>query len=62
MIYDYDKDGIKNSLTIEQVNELVAELGGEPQIQQQNAWNFINTSYIYLLRRTFFSYLTISSI
>lgn len=33
MIYDYDKDGIKNSLTIEQVNELVAELGGEPQIQ-----------------------------
>lgn len=32
-IYDYDKDGIKNSLTIEQVNELVAELGGEPQIQ-----------------------------
>lgn len=33
MIYDYDKNGIKNSLTIEQVNELVAELGGEPQIQ-----------------------------
>ena len=33
MVYDYDKDGIKNSLSIEQVNELVAELGGEPQIQ-----------------------------
>ena len=33
MIYDYNKDEIKNSLTIEQVNELVAELGGEPQIQ-----------------------------
>ena len=33
MIYDYDKDGIKNSLTIEQINDLVAELGGEPEIQ-----------------------------
>lgn len=33
MVYDYNKDEIKNSLTIEQVNELVAELGGEPQIQ-----------------------------
>lgn len=33
MIYDYDKDEIKNSLSIEQVNELVAELGGEPQLQ-----------------------------
>ena len=33
MIYDYNKDEIKNSLSIEQINELVAELGGEPQIQ-----------------------------
>ena len=28
----YDKDSLKNSLTLEQVNELVAELGGEPQM------------------------------
>ena len=33
MVYDYNKDEIKNSLTIEQINDLVAELGGEPQIQ-----------------------------
>lgn len=33
MIYDYNKDEIKNSLSIEQISELVAELGGEPQIQ-----------------------------
>lgn len=29
----YDKDEIKNSLTIEQVEQLVAELGGEPRRQ-----------------------------
>lgn len=29
--YQYDKDYIKKTLTIEQVHELVAELGGEPQ-------------------------------
>ena len=33
MIYSYNKDEIKNSLTIEQVQDFVAELGGEPQIQ-----------------------------
>lgn len=33
MIYNYNKDEIKNSLTIEQVQDFVAELGGEPQIQ-----------------------------
>ena len=31
-IYDYDKDVIKNNLTIEQVRDLIAELGGEPQV------------------------------
>lgn len=30
MIYEYDKDGLKNSLSIDQVSEYVAELGGEP--------------------------------
>lgn len=30
LLYDYNKDEIKNSLTIEQVTEYVAELGGEP--------------------------------
>jgi len=30
MVYDYNKDEIKNSLSIEQVSEYVAELGGEP--------------------------------
>lgn len=29
-MYKYDKDKIKNSLTIEQVHDLVGELGGEP--------------------------------
>lgn len=31
--YEYDKDEIKNNLDISQVKELVAELGGEPQLQ-----------------------------
>ena len=31
-MYKYNKDEIKNSLTIEQVYELVAELGGEPRL------------------------------
>lgn len=30
MRYKYDKDKIKNELTIEQVHDIVAELGGEP--------------------------------
>lgn len=34
MEYKYDKDKIKNELTIEQVMDLVAELGGEPRLQQ----------------------------
>lgn len=34
-IYDYDKDVIKNNLTIEQVRDLIAELGGEPQLQHE---------------------------
>ena len=34
-IYDYDKDAIKNNLTIEQVRDLIAELGGEPQSQHE---------------------------
>ena len=33
MNYDYDKDSIKNSLDISQIKDLVAELGGEPQLQ-----------------------------
>lgn len=33
MEYKFDKDKIKNSLTIEQVMDLVAELGGEPRMQ-----------------------------
>lgn len=32
-MYSYNKDEIKNSLTIEQVEDFVAELGGEPQRQ-----------------------------
>ena len=31
MEYRYDKDEIKNKLTVEQIKELCAELGGEPQ-------------------------------
>jgi hypothetical protein len=31
MKYKYDKDKIKNELTIEQIHDLVAELGGEPR-------------------------------
>ena len=31
-IYDYDKDEIKNNLDVLQVKELVAELGGDPQL------------------------------
>lgn len=33
MIYDYNKDDIKNSLEITQIADILAELGGEPQIQ-----------------------------
>lgn len=33
MEYKFDKDKIKNELTIEQVMDLVAELGGEPRMQ-----------------------------
>lgn len=33
MNYDYNKDEIKNSLTLEQVNDYLGELGGEPQWQ-----------------------------
>ena len=33
MIYEYDKDKIKESLDIIQVKEIVAELGGEPNLQ-----------------------------
>jgi hypothetical protein len=32
--YEYDKDAIKNNLDITQVKEIVAELGGEPQLQE----------------------------
>ena len=32
--FEYDKDEIKNNLDISQVKELVAELGGEPQLQE----------------------------
>lgn len=35
MIYDYDKDEIKNSLEINQIMEIVAELGGEPMLQNE---------------------------
>lgn len=31
MIYDYDKNLIKENLTLDQIEELVAELGGEPE-------------------------------
>ena len=31
MKYEYDKDGLKNSLSIDQVKDFVAELGGEPE-------------------------------
>lgn len=33
MTYDYNKDDIKNSLEISQIADLIAELGGEPQVQ-----------------------------
>ena len=33
--YTYNKDEIKNNLTIDQVSSLVAELGGDPQIQNE---------------------------
>ena len=32
-MYKYNKDDLKESLTIEQVADLVAEFGGEPQIR-----------------------------
>jgi hypothetical protein len=35
MIYDYNKDEIKNNLTIEQVIDFIAELGGEPNPQSE---------------------------
>ena len=31
--YDYEKDNIKNSLTINQIQEIVSEFGGEPKLQ-----------------------------
>ena len=34
-IYDYDKDAIKNNLTIEQVRDLIAEMGGKRQLQHE---------------------------
>ena len=33
--YTYNKDEIKNNLTIDQVSNIVAELGGDPQIQNE---------------------------
>lgn len=33
MVYEYDLPYIKESLTIEQIKDIVAELGGEPQLQ-----------------------------
>lgn len=33
MIYSYNKDEIKNSLTLDQVEDFIAELGGEPHRQ-----------------------------
>ena len=33
MIYDYNKDEIKNSLDLQQVCDYIAELGGEPRVQ-----------------------------
>ena len=38
MEFKYNKDKIKESLTIEQVMDLVAELGGEPRIQTNGAF------------------------
>ena len=32
----YNKDELKNNLTIEQVSDFVAELGGEPQMVNDN--------------------------
>ena len=37
-MYKYDKDEIKNNLTIEQVFDLVMELGGEPMMLDGNAF------------------------
>lgn len=34
-MYTYDLDEIKNSLTIEQVNDILAELGAEPQMKNE---------------------------
>lgn len=31
--YDYEKDNIKNSLTINQIQEIISEFGGEPKLQ-----------------------------
>lgn len=35
MTYEYDKDGLKNSLSLEQVEDYVTELGGEPMRQNE---------------------------
>ena len=35
-LYDYDKDEIKQTLTIEQVYDFLSELGGEPEVQQNH--------------------------
>ena len=34
-MYSYDKDEIKQNLTIEQVEEVLAEFGGEPRLQKE---------------------------
>ena len=34
-MYDYDKNFIKESLSIEQIRDIVSELGGEPEFQNR---------------------------
>ena len=36
MNFRYDKDSLKENLTIEEVFDLVAELGGEPKMTNEN--------------------------
>ena len=45
----FNKDEIKNNLTIEQVFDLVAELGGEPIMIIQNFFNAIQIAEIVLI-------------
>lgn len=54
-MYKYDKDELKLNLSIEQVFDLVAELGGEPRME--SGFLFLKQYVIIMLEKALINYI-----